>query len=79
MGMLDRMIPVFDSDESWINVLHQLILFITIIGRWMVPKPAGLSRDELSLILLSFIGVGADIFDFVTATIKAFPNTLGFL
>jgi len=50
--------------------LHQLILFIIIIGRWMLPKAKGVTRDQLSQILLIFIGVGADILEFVTETIK---------
>ena len=56
--------------------MHQLILFIIIIGRWMLPKAAGVTRDQLSQILLIFIGVGADILEFVTETIKVTdPNS----
>jgi len=51
-------------------VLHQLLLFILIIGRWLLPTGAGISKDELSQLLLVFIGVGADILEFVTETIK---------
>ena len=47
-----------------------MILFIIIIGRWMLPKAAGVTRDQLSQILLIFIGVGADILEFVTETMK---------
>ncbi|CBY31384.1 unnamed protein product [Oikopleura dioica] len=67
---IDRNIPIFNSDDAWINILHQLILFIIIIGRWMLPKAKGVTRDQLSQILLIFIGVGADILEFVTETIK---------
>ena len=63
-------IPIFSNDGAWINILHQLILFIIIIGRWMLPKASGVTRDQLSQILLIFIGVGADILEFVTETIK---------
>ena len=54
------------------SLFHQLILFIIIIGRWMLPKAAGVTRDQLSQILLIFIGVGADILEFVTETMKVF-------
>ncbi|CAG5104840.1 Oidioi.mRNA.OKI2018_I69.chr1.g1592.t1.cds [Oikopleura dioica] len=67
---INRNIPIFNSDDAWINILHQLILFIIIIGRWMLPKAKGVTRDQLSQILLIFIGVGADILEFVTETIK---------
>ena len=36
----------------------------------MLPKAKGVTRDQLSQILLIFIGVGADILEFVTETIK---------
>ena len=36
----------------------------------MLPKAAGVTRDQLSQILLIFIGVGADILEFVTETMK---------
>ena len=38
----------------------------------MLPKAAGVTRDQLSQILLIFIGVGADILEFVTETMKVF-------
>ena len=42
----------------------------------MLPKAAGVTRDQLSQILLIFIGVGADILEFVTETIKVTdPNS----
>lgn len=40
----------------------------------MLPKAAGVTRDQLSQILLIFIGVGADILEFVTETMKVFSN-----
>jgi len=58
------------NETTWILVLHQLLLFILIIGRWLLPRGEGISRDELSQLLLVFIGVGADILEFVTETIK---------
>ncbi|CAK8690550.1 unnamed protein product [Clavelina lepadiformis] len=58
------------NDQTWVLVLHQLLLFILIIGRWLLPTGEGISRDELSQLLLVFIGVGADILEFVTETVK---------
>ena len=58
------------NETTWVLVLHQLLLFILIIGRWLLPTGEGISRDELSQLLLVFIGVGADILEFVTETVK---------
>lgn len=62
-------IDIFD-ESTWVLVLHQLLLFILIVGRWLLPTGEGISRDQLSQLLLVFIGVGADILEFVTETIK---------
>jgi len=58
------------DDTTWILVFHQSLLFILIIGRWLLPTGKGVSRDELSQLLLVFIGVGADILEFVVEMIK---------
>jgi hypothetical protein len=38
-------------------------MLILIIGRWMLPK-GDLTRDELSQLLLCYIGTAADIIEF---------------
>uniref|UniRef100_H2YNJ0 Transmembrane protein 26 n=1 Tax=Ciona savignyi TaxID=51511 RepID=H2YNJ0_CIOSA len=54
--------------EQWLLALHQVLLFVLVIGRWLLPK-GEITRDQLSQLLLVFIGVGADILEFVTETI----------
>ncbi|XP_076812319.1 uncharacterized protein LOC143459181 [Clavelina lepadiformis] len=54
--------------ENWLLSLHQVLLFVLVIGRWLLPK-GEITRDQLSQLLLVFIGVGADILEFVTETI----------
>lgn len=66
LSLLDK---VFDR-KTWILVFHQSLLFILIIGRWLLPTGKGVGRDELSQLLLVFIGVGADILEFVVEMIK---------
>ena len=66
LGTLDQ---IFDR-KTWILVFHQSLLFILIIGRWLLPTGKGVGRDELSQLLLVFIGVGADILEFVVEMIK---------
>ena len=58
------------SNDFLVKILHQSILFVIVIGRWMLPTASDVSRDQLSQILMVFIGVGADILEFVTETLK---------
>ena len=46
-----------DEDVDWIMTFHQLLLFIIVLGRWVLPR-GDISRDELSQLLLIFIGTG---------------------
>jgi len=57
-----------DEDVDWIMTFHQLLLFIIVLGRWVLPR-GDISRDELSQLLLIFIGTGADIIEFVSETV----------
>lgn len=41
-------------------MLEQLLLVILVVGRWLLPK-GELSRDELSQLLLIYVGTAADI------------------
>ena len=50
--------------------MHQTILFVIVIGRWLLPTSTDVTRDELSQILFGFIGVGADIMEFITESLK---------
>ncbi|XP_038076483.1 transmembrane protein 26-like [Patiria miniata] len=54
---------------EWGLILHQLLLFSLILGRWLLPK-GELSRDQLSQLLLVQIGMAADILEFVTEGVK---------
>nr|XP_022907038.1 transmembrane protein 26 [Onthophagus taurus] len=51
------------STETWITVIEQFLMLILIIGRWMLPK-GELTRDQLSQLLLVYIGTAADIIEF---------------
>lgn len=56
-------LPFKLSHENWVLAIEQLLLFLLIIGRWMLPK-GDLSRDQLSQLLLVYIGTAADIIEF---------------
>ncbi|KAF5288723.1 hypothetical protein FQA39_LY15295 [Lamprigera yunnana] len=51
------------STETWITLIEQFLMLILIIGRWMLPK-GDLTKDQLSQILLVYIGTAADIIEF---------------
>ncbi|XP_011684742.1 PREDICTED: transmembrane protein 26-like [Wasmannia auropunctata] len=53
------------STQDWFSMLNGQFLMLTlIIGRWMLPK-GDLTRDQLSQLLLAYIGAVADIVEFV--------------
>ncbi|KAK1123492.1 hypothetical protein K0M31_008198 [Melipona bicolor] len=51
------------STETWVTLIEQFLMLILIIGRWMLPK-GDLTRDQLSQLLLVYIGTAADIIEF---------------
>lgn len=56
--------------------LQQQLIFVLILGRWMLPK-GKLTRDQLSQLLLVYIGIAADILEFSTEGLKvviSFPR-----
>ncbi|MED6239840.1 hypothetical protein ATANTOWER_011957 [Ataeniobius toweri] len=55
--------------NNWILALHQILLILLIIGKWLLPLGGGLSRDQLSQLLLVFVGTAADILEFTSETL----------
>lgn len=51
------------STEMWVTLIEQFLMLILIVGRWMLPK-GDLTRDQLSQLLLVYIGTAADIIEF---------------
>lgn len=49
--------------KTWITLIEQFLMLILIVGRWMLPK-GDLTRDQLSQLLLVYIGTAADIIEF---------------
>ncbi|KAM9727961.1 transmembrane protein 26-like isoform 1-T2 [Menidia menidia] len=56
--------------NEWILALHQLVLILLIFGKWLLPIGGGVSKGELSEILLTFVGTGADILEFNSETLN---------
>lgn len=58
-----KLIPISLDAETWSSILQQLLLFVLVIGRMLLPR-GPLSRDELSQTLFIFIGSGSDVMEF---------------
>lgn len=56
--------------NDWILALHQVLLLLLIIGKWLLPLGGGVTRDELSQLLLIFVGTAADILEFTSETLS---------
>ncbi|XP_072246828.1 transmembrane protein 26-like [Leuresthes tenuis] len=56
--------------NDWILALHQIVLILLILGRWILPLGGGVTRDELSQLLLMFVGTAADILEFNSETLS---------
>ncbi|XP_068606943.1 transmembrane protein 26 [Brachionichthys hirsutus] len=54
-------ITVLDP-ENWVAGLEQTMLIVLVLGRWLMPK-GDMSRDQLSQLLMVYVGLGADILD----------------
>lgn len=59
-------IPLKLDDNQWLIVLEQGLLLLLIVGRWVLPK-GKLTHDQLSQLLLVYIGTAADIVEFFEA------------
>ncbi|RUS91057.1 hypothetical protein EGW08_001185 [Elysia chlorotica] len=58
--------PLDLNSDEWIRTLEQILLLILILGRWFLPK-GKLTHDQLSQLLLVYIGTAADIVEFFEA------------
>ncbi|KAJ8359447.1 hypothetical protein SKAU_G00159720 [Synaphobranchus kaupii] len=56
--------------DDWILGLHQFLLILLILGKWLLPLGGGVTRDELSQQLLIFVGTAADILEFTNETLS---------
>ncbi|XP_006089770.1 transmembrane protein 26 [Myotis lucifugus] len=56
-------------EKDWTLGLHQTFLLMLIIGRWLLPIGGTITRDQLSELLLLFVGTAADILEFTSETL----------
>lgn len=67
--MVNKMLTSVCSND-WILALHQILLILLIVGKWLLPLGGGVTRDELSQLLLIFVGTAADILEFTSETLS---------
>ncbi|XP_051913353.1 transmembrane protein 26 isoform X1 [Hippocampus zosterae] len=48
--------------DEWVTGLEQTMLIVLVIGRWLMPM-GHMSREQLSQLLMVYVGLGADILD----------------
>ncbi|XP_067285923.1 transmembrane protein 26b isoform X1 [Pseudorasbora parva] len=66
--------------NNWILALHQTLLILLIVGKWLLPIAGGVTRDEMSQLLLIFVGTAADILEFISETLSDVKeNSLAFV
>lgn len=63
LGVKIKLPDIQVDPSTWITLIEQFLMLILIIGRWMLPK-GDLTRDQLSQLLLVYIGTAADIIEF---------------
>ncbi|KAK9541340.1 hypothetical protein VZT92_001393 [Zoarces viviparus] len=66
---LNQLLSTVCSNE-WILALHQTLLLLLIVGKWLLPLGGGVTREELSQLLLIFVGTAADILEFTSETLS---------
>ena len=67
--LTDNLVDATQLSDSWRLILHQMLLFVLVIGRWILPGDH-MSGKELTQLLLVYIAIGADIVEFMTETIS---------
>nr|KAG5703837.1 hypothetical protein BaRGS_031471 [Batillaria attramentaria] len=55
-------IPIRLSADKWVVVVEELMLYLMILGRWLLPR-GEVGREQLSQLLFAFIGIASDIMD----------------
>ncbi|KAK7465100.1 hypothetical protein BaRGS_00037721 [Batillaria attramentaria] len=55
-------IPIRLSADKWVVVVEELMLYLMILGRWLLPR-GEVGREQLSQLLFAFIGIASDIME----------------
>ncbi|XP_055547975.1 transmembrane protein 26 [Wyeomyia smithii] len=63
LGVKIQLPEIHLNADTWVTLIEQFLMLVLIVGRWMLPK-GDLTRDQLSQLLLVYIGTAADIIEF---------------
>ncbi|XP_043568258.1 transmembrane protein 26b [Chiloscyllium plagiosum] len=67
---INVVIDFLNSTLDWTLGFHQTLMILLIVGKWILPMGAGVRRDQLSQLLLTFVGIAADILEFKSETLS---------
>ncbi|XP_048407130.1 transmembrane protein 26-like isoform X2 [Stegostoma tigrinum] len=67
---INVVIDFLNSTLDWTLGFHQTLMILLIVGKWILPMGVGISRDQLSQLLLTFVGIAADILEFKSETLS---------
>ncbi|RUS89818.1 hypothetical protein EGW08_002430, partial [Elysia chlorotica] len=56
-------LPVSLNPNMWTIVIEEMLLYLLVIGRWILPR-GEITREQLSELLFAFIGIAADVMEF---------------
>ncbi|XP_022083145.1 transmembrane protein 26-like [Acanthaster planci] len=62
-------VDVYNLRSNFSTTIQQTLMLILILGRWLLPK-GQLTRDQLSQLLLVYIGMAADMLEFSSETLR---------
>lgn len=60
LGLQIKLPDIQVDPSTWITLIEQFLMLVLIVGRWMLPK-GDLTRDQLSQLLLVYIGKRAPL------------------
>ncbi|KAL3317401.1 hypothetical protein Ciccas_003942 [Cichlidogyrus casuarinus] len=63
---ISKLLNQIEFLSKYQRIIEQLFLLIVIVGRWLLPRE-GMSRDQLSQLLLINVGTAADILELFEA------------
>ncbi|GFO02299.1 transmembrane protein [Plakobranchus ocellatus] len=61
--MIQVPVPISLNPNMWTIVIEEMLLYLLVIGRWVLPRGA-VTREQLSELLFAFIGIAADVMEF---------------
>ncbi|XP_038073815.1 transmembrane protein 26-like [Patiria miniata] len=68
-GVTQKQLDKYNFGQTFSTLFQQSFMLILILGRWLLPK-GGMTRDELSQLLLIYVAMAADMLEFSIETLR---------